>query len=173
MTSQEQESFEPPDPSLLASHSFELANLNGTEEFGRRLGGLLFPNAVIALNGPLGAGKTHLSRAIAEGLCIANPAAVTSPTFTLIHEYAARLPIFHFDAYRLNGPEALLDLGVTEYYEAGGVCLIEWADRVAGALPAERLSIRLEPVTEIRRSVTIEAMGANYLALLQTFKSPA
>ena len=108
----------------------ELPDLTATESFGRRLGSLLFPNAVVALIGPLGAGKTHLVRAIAEGLGIANPAAVTSPTFTLIHEYSARLPIYHFDAYRLNSADEFLDLGATEYYEAGGVCLIEWADRV-------------------------------------------
>src|SRR6059058_6204154 len=100
----------------------DLLDVAATESFGRRLGGLPFPNAVVALVGPLGAGKTQLSRSIAEGLGIANPAAVTSPTFTLIHEYPARLPIFHFDAYRLNGANEFLDLGVTEYYEAGGVC---------------------------------------------------
>lgn len=146
---------------------FELDDLSATETFGRRLGALLFPNAVIALNGPLGAGKTHLSRAIAEGLAIANPAAVTSPTFTLIHEYPARLPIFHFDAYRLSGPDAFLDLGVSEYYEAGGVCLIEWADRVEAALPEERLTIRLEVVGEDARRVNLDAVGGRYLTLLQ------
>jgi len=147
--------------------NFDLENLSATEAFGRRLGALLFPNAVIALNGPLGAGKTHLSRAISEGLGIINPAAVTSPTFTLIHEYPARLPIFHFDAYRLSGPDAFLDLGVNEYYEAGGVCLIEWADCVEAALPTERLTIRLEVMGESARRVNLFAMGEKYLALLQ------
>jgi tRNA threonylcarbamoyladenosine biosynthesis protein TsaE len=136
-----------------------------TEAFGHRLGTLLFPNAVVALIGPLGAGKTHLVRAIAEGLGIANPAAVTSPTFTLIHEYPARLPIFHFDAYRLKGPDEFLDLGVAEYYEAGGVCLIEWADKVEAALPAERLTIRLTPLDENRRRAEIEATGERYESL--------
>ncbi|MSR52730.1 MAG: tRNA (adenosine(37)-N6)-threonylcarbamoyltransferase complex ATPase subunit type 1 TsaE [Gemmataceae bacterium] len=147
--------------------NFDLENLAATEAFGRRLGDLLFPNAVIALNGPLGAGKTHLSRAIAEGLGIANPVAVTSPTFTLIHEYPARLSIFHFDAYRLSGPDAFLDLGVNEYYEAGGVCLIEWADRVEAALPADRLTIRLEVVGENARRMNLIAVGERYLMLLQ------
>jgi tRNA threonylcarbamoyladenosine biosynthesis protein TsaE len=140
----------------------ELGSLLDTEAFGRRLGGLLFPNAVVALVGPLGAGKTHLARAIAEGLGIANPAAVTSPTFTLIHEYPARLPIFHFDAYRLNGPNEFLDLGVSEYYEAGSVCLIEWADKVESALPAERLTIRLVPVDENRRRAEVVGTGERY-----------
>jgi tRNA threonylcarbamoyladenosine biosynthesis protein TsaE len=150
---------------LMPPHSIDLPDLAATESFGRRLGGLLFPNAVVGLTGPLGAGKTQLSRAIAEGLGIANPAAVTSPTFTLIHEYPARLPIYHFDAYRLNGPNEFLDLGVTEYFEAGGVCLIEWADKVESALPAERLTIRIEVIDENRRRVEIDAQGDAYQKL--------
>jgi tRNA threonylcarbamoyladenosine biosynthesis protein TsaE len=150
----------------------DLATLAETESFGRRLGALLFPNAVISLIGPLGAGKTHLSRAIAEGLGIANPAAVTSPTFTLIHEYPARLPIFHFDAYRLSGPDAFLDLGATEYYQANGVCLIEWADRVEAALPPERLTIRLESVSESNRRAIVEASGERYRELLRNLAVP-
>src|SRR3954469_19437233 len=145
----------------------ELPDLPATEAFGRRLGRLLFPNAVVALVGPLGAGKTHLVRAVAEGLGGANPGAVTSPTFTLIHEYPARLPVFHFDAYRLNGPNEFLDLGVSEYYEAGGVCLIEWADKVEAALPVERLTIRLVPVDESRRRVELAAAGERYADLVR------
>jgi tRNA threonylcarbamoyladenosine biosynthesis protein TsaE len=152
-------------PSKPHATAITLENVTATESFGRRLGGLLFPNAVVALIGPLGAGKTQLSRAIAEGLGIANSAAVTSPTFTLIHEYPARLPIYHFDAYRLNGPNEFLDLGVTEYFEAGGVCLIEWADKVESALPAERLTIRIEVVDENRRRVEIDARGDAYQKL--------
>ncbi len=151
--------------------TIDLPDLAATEAFGRRLGSLLFPNAVVALVGPLGAGKTHLVRAVAEGLGIANPAAVTSPTFTLIHEYPARLPIFHFDAYRLNGPNEFLDLGVTEYYEAGGVCLIEWADKVEAALPAERLTIRLVPVDENRRRAEVVGVGERYEAVVRGLTS--
>ncbi|HEX3147679.1 MAG TPA: tRNA (adenosine(37)-N6)-threonylcarbamoyltransferase complex ATPase subunit type 1 TsaE [Gemmataceae bacterium] len=152
-----------PNPS--PAFSIDIASLRATEAFGRRIGGLLFPNAVVALVGPLGAGKTQLSRAIAEGLEIANPGAVTSPTFTLIHEYPAHLPIYHFDAYRLNGPNEFLDLGVTEYFEAGGVCLIEWADKVEAALPDERLTIRITPIDETRRRVEIKAVGDRYAEL--------
>jgi tRNA threonylcarbamoyladenosine biosynthesis protein TsaE len=152
--------------------SIELRDLAETESFGRRLGELLFPNAVVALIGPLGAGKTHLSRAIAEGLGIANPAAVTSPTFTLIHEYPARLPIFHFDAYRLNGPNEFLDLGVGEYYTAGGVCLIEWADKVETAMPTDRLTIRLVPVDESRRRAEVVGVGDRYLELARQLTTP-
>lgn len=153
--------------------TIDLPDLAATEEFGRRLGGLLFPNAVVALFGPLGAGKTHLSRAIAEGLGIANPAAVTSPTFTLIHEYPARLAVYHFDAYRLNGLGEFLDLGVTEYYEAGGVCLIEWADKVEAALPDERLTIRLVAVDETRRRAELTGVGERYERLVRELASGA
>src|SRR6478609_4358744 len=104
--------------------TLDLPNLEATESFGRRLAALLFPGAVVALVGPLGAGKTHLARAVAEGLGVADGRLVTSPTFMLIQEYDARLPIFHFDAYRLKSDAEFEDLGTQEYYEAGGVCLI-------------------------------------------------
>lgn len=147
-------------------------DLAATELFGRTLGELLRPNMVLALNGPLGAGKTHLTRAIAVGLHITNVALVSSPTFVLIQEYPARLPIYHFDAYRLTSAAAFIDLGVYEYYEAGGVCLIEWAERVPEALPTELLTITLTPLDEHRRSATITAAGPAYEALLDAFTSP-
>src|SRR5579859_5157781 len=106
----------------------EVDDLAGTMAFGHRLAGLLFPGSVVALVGPLGAGKTHLVRAIALGLDIPDSRLVTSPTFVLIQEYPGRLPIYHFDAYRLAGAAPFADLGVTEYLEGDGVCLIEWAD---------------------------------------------
>src|SRR5207302_6301782 len=106
----------------------DLPDLAATEAFGRRLATLLFPGAVVALVGQLGAGKTHLVRAVAQGLGVADSRVVTSPTFVLIQEYAARLPIYHFDAYRLRGDAEFAELGVNEYFAADGVCLIEWAD---------------------------------------------
>src|SRR5487761_665488 len=117
----------------------DLLDLAATQAFGRHLGQRLWPRSVIALIGELGAGKTQLARAIAEGLGIADSRIVTSPTFVLVQEYSARLPIYHFDAYRLNTEAEFADLGVHEYFESNGVCLIEWADRVPGCLPAEHL----------------------------------
>ena len=113
----------------------EAADVAGTEDFGRRLADVLFPGAVIALIGPLGAGKTHLVRAIALGLGIVNPNQVSSPTFVLIQEYTGRLPIYHFDTYRLKTEAEFEDLGVHEYFQGNGVCLVEWADKVPGCLP--------------------------------------
>jgi tRNA threonylcarbamoyladenosine biosynthesis protein TsaE len=151
------------DPTAQVLH---VDNLVETEALGRRLGQLLFPGAVIALIGPLGAGKTHFVRAVAEGLEIRNPLAVTSPTFVLIQEYSARLPIFHFDAYRLSSAREFLDLGVHEYYDAGGVCLIEWADRVLEAIPGEHLRIGIEPLDEDRRRIRMSAIGEAHRKLL-------
>src|SRR5262249_51179909 len=123
------------------SFSIDLPDLAATTALGRRLGRLLFPGAVVALIGPLGAGKTHLARAIAEGLDIPDSRVVSSPTFVLIQEYQARLPIYHFDAYRLRSETEFFDLGGHEYFEGSGASLVEWADRVAGCLPAEHLRI--------------------------------
>src|SRR5207248_9178759 len=96
---------------MAESYSLNLEGLTATKEFGRRLGPLLFPGAVVGLIGPLGAGKTHLVRAVAEGLGLHEGGAVSSPTFVLIQEYAARLPIYHFDAYRLRSDGEFFDLG--------------------------------------------------------------
>src|SRR5215470_13411924 len=121
---------------MAAHFTQDLPDLAATDAFGRRLGTFLFPGAVVALVGPLGAGKTHLVRAIALGLGLADGRLVSSPTFVLIHEYDARLPVYHFDAYRLKDEAEFLDLGVYEYFAARGVCLVEWADRVETILPA-------------------------------------
>lgn len=151
-------------------HTLAIPNLAATEAWGQRLGKLLFPGAVVALVGPLGAGKTHLVRAIAEGLDVKTPTAVNSPTFVLIQEYPARLPIYHFDAYRLTGPQEFAELGVAEYFCGEGVCLIEWADKVAAVLPAERLWIDIEIVDATRRRFTVTATGPQYEHLLAQLK---
>jgi tRNA threonylcarbamoyladenosine biosynthesis protein TsaE len=133
----------------------DLPNLESTIAFGREFARSLQPNDIVALIGPLGAGKTHLVRAIAEGLGLKDSRAISSPTFTLIHEYKARLPIYHFDVYRLKSPAEFLDLGAAEYFEFGGVCLIEWADRVAEFLPPNHWRIDIEITGETSRRVTL------------------
>jgi len=149
------------------TRTVDLLDLAATEALGRQLAALLLPGAVVALVGPLGAGKTHLVRAIAEGLGVTDSRVVTSPTFVLIQEYNARLPIYHFDAYRLHSEAEFDDLGTQEYYDSGGVCLIEWADRVPGSLPPEHLRITLEPTGPTSRRVTLEAAGSRYEHILQ------
>lgn len=143
-----------------------LSNLADTERLGRQLGAALFPGAVVSLVGPLGAGKTALVRAVAEGLGLADPTQVTSPTFVLIQEYATRWPLFHLDVYRLKTLDEFLDLGIEEYLTSGGVCIIEWGDRVAAALPTDRLNITLEATGEHARRVTLVAGGPCHQDLL-------
>ncbi|MCS7022239.1 MAG: tRNA (adenosine(37)-N6)-threonylcarbamoyltransferase complex ATPase subunit type 1 TsaE [Gemmataceae bacterium] len=138
-----------------------------TLAWGRRLGRRLFPGTVIALVGPLGAGKTTLVRAIAEGLEIINPSLVTSPTFVLLQHYPARLTIHHCDAYRLRSPAELWDAGIDEYLYGEGVCLIEWADKVACLLPSEHLWIELTPLTPQQRRVRLIPRGERYATLLE------
>jgi tRNA threonylcarbamoyladenosine biosynthesis protein TsaE len=152
---------------VASAWQLDLADLAATMRFGRALGRNLFPGAVVAMIGPLGAGKTHLVRAVAEGLGIADSRVVTSPTFVLIQEYPARLPIYHFDAYRLTSEAEFADLGVHEYFEGAGVCLIEWADRVPGCLPAEHLSIAFTVTGDISRRLEIVPRGQDYEALLK------
>jgi tRNA threonylcarbamoyladenosine biosynthesis protein TsaE len=147
-------------------------DLAATEALGRRLGALLFPGAVVALVGPLGAGKTHLARALAEGLGVADSRVVTSPTFVLIQEYQGRLPVYHFDAYRLRSEAEFLDLGALEYFDGDGVCLVEWADRVPGCLPKEHLHIVITPTGPTARRFHFEGWGARYEPVVTALAAP-
>jgi tRNA threonylcarbamoyladenosine biosynthesis protein TsaE len=153
------------------SAKLELSDPAATQELGGRLAQLLFPNAIVALVGPLGAGKTFLVRSIALGLGVTRGQLVTSPTFVLIQEYIGRLPIYHFDAYRLANPREFFDLGVSEYFEADGVCLIEWADRVEEHLPTEHLRITLHATAETSRVAELEPRGPKYEALVHELRS--
>lgn len=128
---------------------------------GRALGLLAAPGDLFALHGPLGAGKTVLVKGIASGLGI-DPENVTSPTFTLIHEYRGQLPLFHIDAYRLQGAGDLAALGAEELFFGHGVTVIEWADRVCDLLPAERLDVLLSHVDESTRRVQLQPRAARY-----------
>jgi tRNA threonylcarbamoyladenosine biosynthesis protein TsaE len=156
---------------MMQSLTIAIPDLDATMAFGRRLAGLLFPGAVVALVGPLGAGKTHLVRAVAEGLGIAESRVVSSPTFVLIQEYEARLPIYHFDAYRLRTEAEFIDLGVHEYFEGGGVCLVEWADRVEACLPDQFLKITILSTGETTRRMVLEQRGERYASVLEGLRA--
>lgn len=111
-----------------------IKNEEETREFGLELAKQLEPNDVLALIGDLGVGKTSLTKYIAEGLNITEN--VTSPTFTIVSEHhSGRMPLFHFDCYRLESGEEMLDIGCDEYFDGGGVSVVEWADKVAEILP--------------------------------------
>jgi tRNA threonylcarbamoyladenosine biosynthesis protein TsaE len=148
----------------------ELPDPLATAVLGHRLGELLFPGAVVALVGPLGAGKTQLTRAIAEGLGLKDGRAVTSPTFVLIQEYAARLPVYHFDVYRLRSAVEFFDLAAGEYLEGDGVCLIEWGDRVEAYLPPDHLRVTLGVAGETARRARLEATGPRHAAIVESLR---
>ena len=114
-----------------------------TRALGRALGSAAPPGTLVALSGPLGAGKTVLTKGLADGLGVTS--VVNSPTFVLMNEHAGRLRLFHVDAYRLDDPEEALAAGLLDEREAEGVTVVEWADRLDGWLPQERLDIVLEP----------------------------
>ena len=127
-----------------------------TETLGARLAQALGPGAVVAFTGDLGAGKTAFVRGMARGLGI--PDRVTSPTFTIVNEYGAgRLPLFHFDLYRLSSADELFDIGWEDYLARGGVCAVEWSENVSDALEEGclRVDIRRGERDDQRR-ITIE-----------------
>lgn len=113
-----------------------------TEALGEALGRTLSPGAVVAFTGDLGAGKTAFTRGLARGLDIGER--VTSPTFTIVNEYeGGRLPLFHFDMYRLGSSDELFDIGWEDYLRRGGVCAVEWSENVAEALPEDTVWVDL------------------------------
>ncbi|HJB69625.1 tRNA (adenosine(37)-N6)-threonylcarbamoyltransferase complex ATPase subunit type 1 TsaE [Flavonifractor sp. An10] len=138
----------------LLSHSPE-----DTEDIGARLAEQLEPGAVVAFTGDLGAGKTAFTRGLARGLGI--PDRITSPTFTIVNEYeGGRLPLFHFDMYRLGSADELFDIGWEDYLRRGGVCAVEWSENIADALEedAVRVDIR-RGASDQERVITIAGVS--------------
>ena len=126
----------------------------GTRALGLSIADAAEPGDIIALTGDLGTGKTALTKYIAEGLGIKED--VISPTFTIVREYrSGRLPLFHFDVYRLSGPEEFIDAGAEDYLEDSGLYVIEWADIVADALPADALLVNIEYAEDDKRRIMI------------------
>ena len=125
-----------------------------TENVGAALGQLLKPGTVLAYRGDLGAGKTAFTRGLARGLGATDM--VTSPTYTIVNEYlSGRMPLFHFDMYRLPDADALWDIGWEDYLDRGGVCAVEWSENVAEALE-DAISVSIEKLDENSRRITIE-----------------
>ena len=128
-----------------------------TEALGERLGERLRGGEVIAYRGELGAGKTAFTRGLARGLGIS--VRVTSPTYTIVNEYGGgRLPLFHFDMYRLHDADDLFDIGWEDYLERGGVCAVEWSENVMDALPEDTVWVRIAREGDTARSITIEGV---------------
>lgn len=124
-----------------------------TQALGQKLASRLAPGDVIAYFGDLGAGKTAFTRGLAQGLGITDP--VTSPTYTIVNEYlSGRLPLFHFDMYRLSSDEELFDIGWEDYLQRGGVCAVEWSENVDDALESP-ICVRIERTGDDSRKITI------------------
>jgi tRNA threonylcarbamoyladenosine biosynthesis protein TsaE len=145
-----------------------LADPAATRRSGYRLGQRLFPGAVIALVGQLGAGKTCLCQGIAEGAGVPDCRVVTSPTFVLVQEYeGGRLPIFHFDTYRLRSEAEFAEVEAGEYFSGSGACIVEWADRVPGCLPNDYLRVELIVTGPTKRLMQLDATGSRHAELLR------
>src|SRR3954469_10314234 len=132
-------------------YQFTAKSEQDTERLGAALASELQPGIVVALIGPLGAGKTRLVQAVATALGVPQ-GRVTSPTFVLVNEYTTgRLPVYHFDTYRLKDDDDFLNLGPEEYFESAGITFVEWADRFETLLPKGRLEITIDPIDETQR----------------------
>lgn len=138
----------------------------GTAALGLRLGRLLAPGDVVALLGELGSGKTEFARAVCEGAGVP-PGEVTSPSFAIVATYRGRFPVHHADLYRIADFDELYATGLLDLLDGEGALLIEWADRVAGAMPPERLEIRFkhDPVRPHVRHLRLLGMGGRHAAL--------
>lgn len=130
-------------------------NAEQTAAIGYAIGEKSGAGDVFALSGELGTGKTCFTGGLARGLCVGDYYAITSPTFTLINEYPGRCPLYHFDVYRLNGADDLDDLGYEEYLSEKGVIVIEWAEKIAKALPPDVVWISFKYVDETKRMIII------------------
>ena len=132
-----------------------------TEKIGAAIGKIIPAGTVLAYRGDLGAGKTVFTRGLARGLGFTE--AVTSPTYTIVNEYlGGRLPLFHFDMYRLSSADDLFDIGWEDYLSRGGVCAVEWSEQVADALPEGTVYVTLtrHPEHDGWRSITVEGGAA-------------
>ncbi len=134
--------------------SFKTESAAETIALGEEIGRKLSPGAVVALNGGLGAGKTWLSKGIAKALGFGGD--VVSPTFTIINIYAGKVPIYHFDCYRLNSNADLENIGYEEYFYGKGVTLVEWAEKIAGLLPENSVYIDIKTVEGNSREFQIK-----------------
>src|SRR6185437_6065550 len=160
-----------------ASHvTLSSASASQTHRLGALLGGLLRSGDVVLLEGPLGAGKTALTQGIGAGLGVRET--INSPTFTLLKEYMGRLPLYHFDLYRIEDPEELFMLGFEDYFGGEGACVVEWADRGvaedgATLWPTGWLRIAIAADGGAKRALTCAATGTRGEALLRAFVASA
>jgi tRNA threonylcarbamoyladenosine biosynthesis protein TsaE len=133
---------------------------DATRAFAARLAAVAQPGDVICLWGDLGAGKTVFAKGFGAGLGVTDT--ISSPSFVLMGEYAGRFPLFHIDLYRLSSAAEVLDGGLLDDRQSGGVVVIEWPDRLGDALPGERLDVRIEGAADEPRRIALEAIGSSH-----------
>jgi len=136
-------------------------NEDETIREGEKLGKKLKPGTVVALYGDLGAGKTAFTRGLAAGLGIGM--CVSSPTFTIVNEYPGDIPLFHFDMYRLENETELFDIGWDDYHDRGGVCAVEWSEKVPGAFSPDTIIVKFDNLGDEMRRIEIADDGGNDL----------
>lgn len=145
--------------------SIYLENEDFTHRLGDYIGSKLFPGAVICLNGDLGAGKTSMTKSIAKAMGIDED--ITSPTFTIVNEYdEGRIPLYHFDVYRIGSSEEMYDIGFYEYISSQGVSIIEWSGIIEDILPSERLDIEIK-YEDVGRRAFFKAHGEKYEKIIE------
>ena len=144
-------------------YKFTTCSEDDTIELAQNFESEKFPNMVICLDGELGSGKTVFTKGFAQAMEITDT--ITSPTFTIIKEYEGDMPLYHMDVYRLDDDSS--DIGIEEYFNRDGVCIIEWADNIKGILPKERLDIKFKVIDENKRCLVINAYGKQYEELCE------
>ena len=151
---------------------FNLNSIHDTEKLGITIGNIAQPGDVICLNGCLGAGKTTLTQAIARGLGVPSSCYVTSPSYTIMHEYIGVIPLYHMDFYRLNDSGDIIDLGFEEYFYLDGLTVIEWSERAEDILPRDRVSIAIRLNKDQGRTARIftsnDALAGRYEKMLDS-----
>jgi len=151
---------------------FVSASPEETGALGAQLAALLQPGDFIALHGDLGAGKTRFAQGVAVGLGVSPEIPVTSPTYTLLNIYPARVPLYHFDLYRLESDDDVYAAGFDEYFYGDGVSLVEWPQRLVSLLPADRLEVSLSLLDDHIRRIEFHPFGDRFSLLIGALTAP-
>jgi tRNA threonylcarbamoyladenosine biosynthesis protein TsaE len=148
----------------------ETEEIGQTIEFGRLTGSLLKAGDVIALIGQLGAGKTYFTKGIAEGQGVKDGKVVTSPSYVIVKQYMGRLPIYHFDAYRLKSADEMYEIDCMGFFWGDGISIIEWADKVMECLPDEFIKITIKIEGKTLRGINVSYKGERYRNFMEEIK---
>lgn len=139
-----------------------------THDIGRAIGAKVVPGDIVLLSGTLGSGKTTLTQGIVWGM--GSPEYARSPTFVLVNEYPARIPVYHMDLYRLDSFEEVDGLGLDDYLYGDGVCVIEWADKVPGYFPERHMLISIRPTSDDERELTVRSDLTEHLPIFDALE---